>query len=169
MFRNRQTRRQLVFVGMTMIMVFVLGQLFGNSPEIDINEWEIFKFSDANLPADIDFTIEQQPQHIDAILTNTHETISQSVLTDFMLVKLTCEERGEWRIFPFQDNFQFAENADTIGRSLPPGESFVFSLTEEMLAAPLLSGHYRIVVLLNPTSASRSRTVWAAFDLHERE
>ncbi|MCL2225054.1 MAG: hypothetical protein FWB96_08835 [Defluviitaleaceae bacterium] len=162
MFKHATTRRQMLFVGISLFAVFMVGTLMGRMPTmIDISEWEIFEFANAAPPEYVIFTMEQTSQHISATLTNASAENEIAVAAAFILVKLVCETANEWRVFPFGSDVNFAA-AETI---LPPGYGAQFVLTPEMLAADLLPGEYKIVTTIRKNNTKTQ--AWAAFDLEE--
>lgn len=143
MFRNKNTRRQIIFVGMSMLMVLIIGQVAGRLVGTDTSGWQVFEFTNDALPDNVTFEIGGAEQTITATLTNTGDA-EIAVSAEFVLLRLTDEIEDEWRVFPFSAYVGFGQ-AETI---LPQGYSAVFSLSEEMLAVELFRGVYKIATTI---------------------
>jgi hypothetical protein len=162
MLKNKNTRRQMMFVAMSMMAVFVVGQIAGRMPaRIAVEEWELFEFTHTELPHGVDFIIEQEVGVIRGVLTNTGEE-NFGVGAEFALVKQVCAETDLWRRFPFADDVVFHATE----MALSSGYRTIFSITEEMLATPLLPGEYKIVTTINMGDVD-FRQVRALFSLSQ--
>jgi len=151
----------MIFVVMSLMAVFVVGLIAGRR-FVNTSSWELFEFSGANFSEYVSFETERADDVISAVLTNVSES-NVSHGAAFTLVKLTDEEAGKWRIFPFDDEVAFVG----IELALLPGHGVRYTLTEDMLAYRLMAGQYRIVVDFS-ADGENFMQAWAGFELLER-
>lgn len=145
MFKNKNLRRQMIFVGMSVFMVMVMGQIIAR-----VTQLYSFEFTN-EMPEFVSFAAEVLPFEVRATLTNTGD-IAVPVSAEFIVVRQHGE--GWWLVSVDRDS-----EFDDVETYLPPEHSIVFVLTDEM--ADLSADVMRIVTLVRKDGEFLQ--VWAEF------
>jgi hypothetical protein len=151
MFKNKTIRRQMITVGISLLMVFAIAQVASRFGTQNPRNWEVTAFENMYISG-ISFGISHTEDGLRVTLTNTSEEEMRTAAA----FDLALYSENEWRLVPFGPDTVFGTAV-----TLPPGYSATFSLTRDMLAVNLHPGTYRFRTTVN------NSPVWVEFELEE--
>ncbi|MCL2089301.1 MAG: hypothetical protein FWH14_07440, partial [Oscillospiraceae bacterium] len=169
--KQKKTRRfdKTTVLVMSAIIVVVAGFAlwFALSNE-DTGKWEIYTVTDDlnRTRMDVELYMEEDsplPRGFkDVSLIMLNAAVPDGIIANeyFTLIKLTDEDKEEWRIVPFKKDFSF----DEITTELELGESKTHTIGRDMFDAKLGKGNYGIIKEVWFKDESREKeSVWAGF------